>query len=594
VRLVVRRRSRAARVTRIPTAPHRQALRVACWALAAVIALLAGLGWYALGAERSLAVARERLLAGDLEAARQALGSVHWPEAARRREAGLALLAAAAGSAPAVAKPPTVTAELAFFEPEAALETAVARGALREAERMAALLRASGLPMGALYEAGLRFDRGDVEGARASAAASTWPLASRGLGRRLQRGLELSRGGAPLVVDRSGEPIGTLAPDGRLLASEEAAAALGQGLERASLVPLAVAHQPAPPAGGERALRVTLDLGLSRLALEALSGLRGSIVLIEPSTGAVLAAVTDPLTAAREPQAAFEQRREPASIAKLITTAAALRSHHDADGLIRQMKCTGVERYGGKALWCPAPTGSIAGLDHAMAVSCNLAFANLSMRIGRERLVEEYRRWGFDAPAPALLGAAGRIVQPPELPRELADLSIGLENSSVTPLHAAVLAAVIANGGRLAEPRLLDGRTGLLGLSLEPRPVLSPDAPEIIPAGIAHRLAQSMQAVIAYGTAAGVEPPGLAVAMKTGTAAAPRLGYHVNYIGFAPVDHPALAFCVRATGRSSSHGIRADARLITWRLLAGLAGRPGLGVRERTAVPSTHAAGGTP
>ena len=122
------------------------------------------------------------------------------------------------------------------------------------------------------------------------------------------------------------------------------------------------------------------------------------------------------------------------------------------------MTCTGVERYGGQPLWCPWPAGPLAGLDHALAVSCNVAFANLAMRVGRERLVEEYRRWGFDAAPEALLGAAGRIETQPELPRQLADLAIGLELSDITPLHAAVLAAIVANGGRLAEPRLVQRR----------------------------------------------------------------------------------------------------------------------------------------
>jgi len=183
-------------------------------------------------------------------------------------------------------------------------------------------------------------------------------------------------------------------------------------------------------------VRLALDLDLSRLALEALGDHRGSIVLLEPATGSVLAAVSDPLTALRDPQAAFDQQREPASIAKLLTVAASYRAQHDADALVSRMKCTGVERYDGKPLWCPSPSGQLAGLDHALAVSCNTAFANLSMLIGRERLVEEYRRWGFDAPAGALLGAAGRIESLPEQPRQLADLAIGLESTNVTPLHA--------------------------------------------------------------------------------------------------------------------------------------------------------------
>jgi peptidoglycan glycosyltransferase len=186
-------------------------------------------------------------------------------------------------------------------------------------------------------------------------------------------------------------------------------------------------------------------------------------------------------------------------------------------------------------------------------------------------LVEEYRRWGFDAPAPALLDAAGRIDTIPELPRQLADLAIGLELTDVTPLHAALLAAVVANRGRLAEPRLVTGRCGALGLADAPDPL--PEPREVIDAAVAARLERAMRAVVQYGTAAGLEPPGLELAMKTGTASTPRIGYHVNYVGFAPARDPTLAFCVRVTGRRSSHAIHKDTQAVAGRLLAALAAR---------------------
>ncbi len=155
-----------------------------------------------------------------------------------------------------------------------------------------------------------------------------------------------------------------------------------------------VERLPALPAG--TAVRLSVDLSLSRAALEALAGHRGSIVLVEPGTGAVLAAVSDERTAATEGAAAFDQRREPASIAKILTAAAAYRAGIDADAAIAQTTCTGVERYGGKPLWCAWPAGRLLGLDHALAVSCNVAFANLGVRVGADRLVGEYRLWGFD------------------------------------------------------------------------------------------------------------------------------------------------------------------------------------------------------
>ena len=61
--------------------------------------------------------------------------------------------------------------------------------------------------------------------------------------------------------------------------------------------------------------------------------------------------------------------------------------------------------------------------------------------------------------------------------------------------------------------------------------------------------------------------------MKTGTAAEWRRGYHVNYIGFAPLPDPKIAFCVRITHQPSSSRVNRIARDVTRTLLEGLASR---------------------
>ncbi|HEX9189079.1 MAG TPA: penicillin-binding transpeptidase domain-containing protein, partial [Vicinamibacteria bacterium] len=85
------------------------------------------------------------------------------------------------------------------------------------------------------------------------------------------------------------------------------------------------------------------------------------------------------------------------------------------------------------------------------------------------------------------------------------------------------------------------------------------------------RLWKAMEAVSSSGTGAGLAPPGFPVAMKTGTAAEHRLGYHVNYIGFGPLPEPTLAFCVRVTHEPTSPAVTRAAREVTRRLLELLA-----------------------
>ncbi|MFN2169368.1 MAG: penicillin-binding transpeptidase domain-containing protein, partial [Anaerolineae bacterium] len=217
------------------------------------------------------------------------------------------------------------------------------------------------------------------------------------------------------------------------------------------------------------------------------------------------------------------------------------------------------------------------GLDHALAVSCNTAFATLGNQVGREALTAELHRWGFDAGPEALMGSAGRIHTPPGTPRQLADLSIGLTVSDITPLHAALLATVVANGGTMPEPRLVANACGPVGL--DDRLAVLPPVRDVLPPRTARRLRRAMRAVALYGTGAGLAPRRFPIAMKTGTAAEYRKGYHVNYIGIAPTPDASLAFCVRITYRPSSRAVNRAAREVTQTLLARLADRR-LGLEE--------------
>jgi len=537
--------------------PARLVSRLAAWALV-LLALGAALAaWLSLRASADLARGRERLLAGDLPSARRSFEHAsRWPPARSAARAGW-VAAEARDGRPVKGGVPAPSLE--SIAPEALLLSAIDDGRLGAAAAVADLAGRAGFPAGDLYAAALALDRGDEAAARRIAARSTVPLDSRRLGTRLRRALgALDAGRTALLLDRQGELAGTVAPAGTIDVEESVRPLLDGFVERL----------PALPAG--RAVRLSVDLSLSRAALEALAGHRGSIVLVEPATGAVLVAVSDERTAATEGAAAFLQRLEPASIAKILTTAAAYRAGIDPDAAISRMTCTGMERYGGKPLWCAWPAGPLEGLDHALAVSCNIAFANLGVRVGAERLVQEYRLWGFDGGDEALLGAAGRIGTRPRTPLELADLSVGLELPEITPLHAALIAATVANGGRLEEPRLVTGPCGLLGLSDAPLPRAA--ARTVLDPAVARRLVRAMEAVADRGTGAGLWPAGFPVAMKTGTGA-DRGRYHVNYIGAGPLPDPTVAFCVRVTHGSSSAAVTKAAREVTRRLLAALAER---------------------
>lgn len=537
-------------------------VRWLAWSLAGGIALGALGAVRLFGAWAELEEARAALLEGDARGATPVLARLQgWPLIGPRAGAGLALAQALDGAevtdALGASASPEILSQLSVL-----LDLAWRDRRVRAVRALTRLAERTGHPLAVVYRAALAVEDGDLAQARARLLADPAPFACRGLGREIEAVLALlDQGEVTIVRDRVGRRVGHLDPDRRLV--------LADGVDPAWVPPaVAAALASAVPAPG---LRLSLDLDLARLAQSALLGRRGSVVLLDPQTGAVLAAVSDPRSATAGGTPAFEERREPASISKLITTAAALRAGLDPDAAIARMTCTGSHRYEGGTLWCSHRAGRLQGLDQALAMSCNIAFANLGLLVGRERLLEELRLWGFDGGTLGL-GPAGRILAPAGSERQLADLSIGLEATDLTPLHAALLAAVIGNQGRMPQPFLLEAAQGPLGL--EPRPFDRPPPREVIDPAWLGVLSRAMQAVVAYGTAAGLAPESFPVAMKTGTGATWHLGYHANHIGLGPWPDPRVAFCVRVTHEPSSGRVTRAARQVVGALLEGFAERP--------------------
>jgi len=316
---------------------------------------------------------------------------------------------------------------------------------------------------------------------------------------------------------------------------------------------------------------LSLDREISRVAFDALEGYRGSIVIVSLQTGDILAAVSDRKTLEKEGTAAFRQLREPASISKLITTTAALRAGVDADAAVSKMTCGGAERYRGGILYCSYRAGPLAGLDHAMAISCNIAFANLGVFVGREGMLDELRRYGFDFPA-SLGIAYGKILQKEGNQLQLANLSIGLEATSITPIHAALIAAVYGNQGVMPNPRLFSAEDGWLGLSPTPFPL--DEGEKVIDVSWIPEVIEAMKAVTQGGTASGIAGPGFEVAMKTGTGRNKNLGFHTNYIGIGPMPEPKIAFCIRVTDQPTSARVRRATLKVGRRLFDAVSDSP--------------------
>lgn len=450
---------------------------------------------------------------------------------------------------------------------------------------------------------------------RDAASAGTGDPPASAFERRLRRAQLVDASGVQqLLFDRRGRPLGSIGDDRSLTLEEDLPAGLVPPELATHLLPPALQPPGLAAAGpgamaastaGARALRLTIDRAWSEAAVRALGREEGAIAVLEIPSGAVLAAVSN-----RNRRSRWRARgdsvldpREPASIAKLITTTAAMRAGLDPDEEIASMTCRGSVLMDGQRLYCAAIRGRLRGLADAMASSCNVSFARLAMDIGDRALVEEYERYGFTiggAQGDAVPRNAVGVVHEYRHPgKRLGDLSIGLDEASITPLGAAVFAATLSDGLR-REPRFVLQADGLLGISPRTPVANDPEAVPVLDPSWLPALHESMRAVVAPGgTANRVAPKRLRVAMKTGTARDPDKPFHVNYVGFFPSgggQAPRYAFAVRVTGQSTSSRVRRAGYAVTNRLLRALDGLVGdeIDAGARGAVRLVGATGAAP
>jgi peptidoglycan glycosyltransferase len=297
---------------------------------------------------------------------------------------------------------------------------------------------------------------------------------------------------------------------------------------------------------GRHTIETTLDPLIQHAAKEALRDYRGSLVAIDPRTNEILAIVSNDPSGA-EANLALEAQYEPGSIIKVLTGLDAL-----ANGVAVSFPyhCAGEFTVDGQRLddWNPYGHGDLPDLDEALAQSCNVVFADLGVRLGADRLRRFMTAAGFDGQTDTGLFDVplGRFRGDVANNFETAKFAIGLEHESVTTLHVAMLASMMANRGVLTAPRLLRARRSVLGEVID-RPGRQAQA-RIAPQEAAERMVQAMTAVVSRpeGTGRRAAIDGLPIAMKTGTAGRRADGYDAVIMAFAPVESPRIAFAIIA------------------------------------------------
>ena len=317
---------------------------------------------------------------------------------------------------------------------------------------------------------------------------------------------------------------------------------------------------------------LTIRSDVQAVAQQALGNQRGSVVALDPRTGAILAMYSNPtfdpagLAAHNgtfvnayytglnaDPNhpnlaRAYREIYAPGSTFKVVTTAVALgtgkvtvdstfpnRTSIQLPDSPRTLANFGNESCGGT-------------LAESFTISCNTTFADVGIGLG-DLFPPGMHAFGVgERPpldiAPGAVASADMDGKPFAVNKAFYGLAgIGQGFIAVTPLQMALVASAVANNGVIMEPHVMseirDAQGGLVR-RYEPKPWKQATTPQV-----AATLTTLMNGVVANGTGTPAQIPGVPVAGKTGTAqVGGQQAPNAWFIAFAPSDAPRFAVAV--------------------------------------------------
>lgn len=314
-------------------------------------------------------------------------------------------------------------------------------------------------------------------------------------------------------------------------------------------------------------LHLTIDKTIQHIAERELTlaartseAQAGSVVVMDPQTGEILAIANYPSFDPNNPSAAppahrrnraVTDRFEPGSTIKPFTVGAALSAN--VIGPEEPIDCgNGVLHIGDDIIRDTRPFDVLSPAE-VLAYSSNIGAANVGRKLGRRGLYRALRRFGFgEETGLPLPGETSGILRHHSrwYELDLASISFG-QGMSITTVQLATAMSALANGGRLMQPRLIrrvvDGRGRVVEEAL-PRV-----RRQVIERRTARLVADMLTAVTGQGgtgTEAAID--GYLVAGKTGTAQKAdyvRGGYAdglyiASFVGFVPAQDPRLVIAV--------------------------------------------------
>jgi len=233
-------------------------------------------------------------------------------------------------------------------------------------------------------------------------------------------------------------------------------------------------------------LVLTLDLELQQLVEEEMAGQAGSIVVIDPRNGEILAMVSKPaydpnlfvtgmshadwMRLLKDPRKPLQNRTiqaqyPPGSTYKIVMAIAGLE-----EGVITPkttVHCNGLFPFGNRVFrdWKRGGHGPV-NVHSALVQSCDVFFYTLGHRLGIDTIARYAKGFGLGSPTgldpihekPGLVPSTAwkrKARGEPWYPGETISAAIGQGYNLLTPIQLVNVISAVANGGVLYKPRLV-------------------------------------------------------------------------------------------------------------------------------------------
>ena len=320
----------------------------------------------------------------------------------------------------------------------------------------------------------------------------------------------------------------------------------------------------------------TLDANLQQAAYNAMGANKGAVVVMEASTGKILAMLSTPsydpnqiaanwdyLNADGENSPLLNRATQgayaPGSTFKIVTTLEYMREYPDYMNYMYE--CGGAITVGDTTIHCFDNTvHGLEDLRSSVANSCNASFANIGLLLDKNAYRKTAEELLFNKKLPSVLDytKSSFAVTEETGEAEMMMTAMGQGNTLVSPYHMALITAAVANGGTLMEPYLVEKVTNYTGTEI------SKNVPKsyrrLMTSEEAAQLKEYMRAVVDEGTGMLLGGQSYTAAGKTGTAEYSMVDgekTHSWFMGFTNVDNPELVISVIVEGSDGQDGAKA-------------------------------------